>query len=301
MSQKKVKYKKRNPQPTPPAEKPVKKAKKKAPDKKKKPGVLGKLMVSLSESRHGKFAPYYILIFVVVVIGIAMFLKFYTPSQESAYNATLQFSEPAEDEEIAIINTSKGDIALRFFEKQAPKAVENFKTLAKQGFYDGLLFHRIKNNFMIQTGDPEGTGAGGQSSFGEAFEDEFNPSLLNVRGAVAMANAGPNTNKSQFFINQNSFVDETSFSAGLSEKIKDVYREHGGSPFLDGSYSTTAGHTVFAQVIHGMEVVDAIAAAEVEGEKPVEDILMNSITFIKYYSGYFDGENAQGSSSDSAA
>jgi len=302
MSQKKVKYTKRNPQPTPPSEKPVKKSKKKTADKKKTPGKLGKLVVSLSESKHGKFAPYYILIFVVVVVGVAMFLTFYTPSaQEASYNTTLQFSEPAEDEEIAIINTSKGDIALRFFDKQAPKAVENFKTLAKQGYYNGVIFHRVIKDFMIQTGSPDGSGAGGQSAFGEPFEDEFDPSLLNVRGAVAMANSGANTNSSQFFINQNSAVDETTFPAGLPEAIKAVYRERGGSPSLDGSYSTIAGHTVFAQTIHGMDIVDAIAAVELDDIKPLEDITINSITFIKYYSGYFDGENAQGDSPDTAS
>ena len=100
----------------------------------------------------------------------------------------------------ATIKTNHGDIVIQLFPEQAPKTVENFITLAKQGYYDGVTFHRVIPEFMIQGGDPTGTGAGGQSSFGAPFEDEFSRELFNFNGALSMANAGPNTNGSQFFI-----------------------------------------------------------------------------------------------------
>lgn len=114
----------------------------------------------------------------------------------------LQAQMPEEGEEIAVITTSKGVVKMRFFPEEAPKAVENFKTLAKKGYYNGLLFHRVIEDFMVQTGDPKGDGTGGESCWGEAFEDEISPKLHYYRGAVAMANSGANTNGSQFFIVQ---------------------------------------------------------------------------------------------------
>ena len=109
---------------------------------------------------------------------------------------------PQEGDTVAIMHTSKGDICIRLFPEAAPKAVENFITHAKNGYYDGLIFHRVIEDFMIQGGDPEGNGTGGESIWGEAFEDEFDKKLLNIRGSLAMANSGPATNGSQFFINQ---------------------------------------------------------------------------------------------------
>ncbi len=110
--------------------------------------------------------------------------------------------KPADGEEIAIMHTSMGDIHIRFFPEAAPKAVVNFKLLARTGAYDGLTFHRVIEDFMIQGGDPKGDGTGGESIWNEDFADEFNPKLLNLRGSLVMANSGPNTNGSQFFINQ---------------------------------------------------------------------------------------------------
>ena len=109
---------------------------------------------------------------------------------------------PAEGDTVAIMHTNKGDICIRFFPEAAPKAVENFTTHAKNGYYDGLTFHRVIKDFMIQGGDPDGTGAGGKSIWGDSFEDEFDKKLLNIRGSLVMANSGPNTHGSQFFINQ---------------------------------------------------------------------------------------------------
>lgn len=113
-----------------------------------------------------------------------------------------QLELPQVGEQIVILHTSKGDISIRLFPEAAPKAVENFVTHAKNGYYDGVTFHRVIRDFMIQSGDPEGTGSGGESIWGKDFEDEFDQKLINLTGALSMANAGPNTNGSQFFINQ---------------------------------------------------------------------------------------------------
>ena len=113
-----------------------------------------------------------------------------------------QLEAPAAGETIAIMHTSMGDIHIRFFPEAAPKAVENFLTHAKNGYYNGLTFHRVIKDFMIQSGDPTGTGGGGESIWGKDFEDEFDAKLLNLRGSLAMANSSLNTNASQFFINQ---------------------------------------------------------------------------------------------------
>lgn len=114
-----------------------------------------------------------------------------------------QLDAPNDGDTIAIMHTSKGDIKLRLFADQAPKTVTNFINLAKEGKYDNTIFHRVINDFMIQGGDYENAdGTGGTSSYGESFEDEFCDKLFNIRGAVSMANSGPDTNGSQFFINQ---------------------------------------------------------------------------------------------------
>lgn len=112
---------------------------------------------------------------------------------------------------VATFKTNQGDIKVKLFADIAPKTVENFTTHAKNGYYDNGIFHRVIRDFMIQGGDPEGTGMGGESIWGGSFEDEFSDKLLNVRGALSMANAGPNTNGSQFFIVQ---ADETPWLNG---------------------------------------------------------------------------------------
>ena len=140
----------------------------------------------------------------------------------------------------ATMKTSEGDIVLELFDEDAPKTVSNFKKLASDGFYDGLVFHRVIDDFMIQGGCPQGTGTGGP---GYTFEDEINPHKV-VRGALAMANAGPNTNGSQFFI---------------------VTTE--AAPWLDGK------HTVFGEVRDGHDVVDKIGTTQTDGrDRPVEPI-----------------------------
>lgn len=148
----------------------------------------------------------------------------------------------------ATMSTTMGDIKFELFKKDAPKTVENFKGLAEKGYYNGVIFHRIIQDFMIQGGDPTGTGRGGESIYGEKFEDEINKHKI-IAGTLAMANAGPNTNGSQFFI-----VTEAP------------------QPHLDGK------HTAFGQVIEGMDVVKKIAAVEVDAyDKPLEDVKITGI------------------------
>lgn len=175
----------------------------------------------------------------------------------------------------AVISTNYGDITVQLFPEQAPKTVENFVTLARRGYYDGVNFHRVIADFMIQGGDPTGTGDGGESAFGEPFADEFSKKLFNLRGALSMANAGPNTNGSQFFIVQNQHLSpEMNVQmevAGYPEKVIEAYA-NGGTPWLDFH------HTVFGQVIAGMDVVDQIAACATDAQdKPQQDVTIQTV------------------------
>jgi cyclophilin family peptidyl-prolyl cis-trans isomerase len=149
---------------------------------------------------------------------------------------------------IATLHTNHGPIAVELFDDDAPKTVENFTKLARDGFYDGVIFHRVIPDFMIQGGDPTGTGSGGP---GYTFEDEFNDNKV-VRGALAMANAGPNTNGSQFFI---------------------VTTE--AASWLDGK------HTVFGRVTDGMDVVDTISALETDArDRPTSDVVIERVELV---------------------
>ena len=200
-----------------------------------------------------------------------------------------QLSTDIADNEAAVkIKTSQGDITIKLFPEEAPLAVENFLTHAKEGYYDGIIFHRVINGFMIQGGDPEGNGTGGQSIWagkddsidaGNGFKNEVSAFLYNIRGALAMANAGADTNGSQFFINQNPADASGQLSSGKTPgKIIEAYK-NGGNPSLDG------GYTVFGQVIEGMDVVDKIASSETDSnDKPTSDITINSIEIVKDYS-----------------
>jgi peptidyl-prolyl cis-trans isomerase B (cyclophilin B) len=189
-----------------------------------------------------------------------------------------QLAKPVAGELVAVMHTNHGDISIRLFPEQAPKTVENFTTHAKNGYYDGLIFHRVINNFMIQGGDPTGTGCGGECIWGHPFKDEFTPELHNLRGALFMANAGPGTNGSQFFIVQAKQVHPQLLAqmAGLRdyfpEEAETAYREVGGTPHLDYH------HTVFGQVFDGMDVVDAIAAVKTgPSDKPVDNVIITTI------------------------
>lgn len=175
----------------------------------------------------------------------------------------------------AVLKTNQGEIKIQLFPEQAPMTVENFIRLAQKGYYDGTIFHRVISDFMIQGGDPEGNGTGGESIWGHPFEDEFSRELFNIRGALSMANSGPNTNGSQFFIVQNKNMPKRYIKqmepAGYPKEIIHAYKQ-GGTPWLDGR------HTVFGQVITGMDVVDKIAKSKKDKmDKPLEDITIESI------------------------
>lgn len=183
---------------------------------------------------------------------------------------------------VAVMHTNMGDIEIKLFSEQAPKTVENFTIHAKNDYYNGIIFHRVIKDFMIQGGDPTGTGMGGESIWGRSFEDEFTPELHNLRGALCMANAGPNTNGSQFFIVQASDVSSNMLEQmkdladnGFPPEITEAYAKMGGTPWLDFR------HTVFGQVVNGMDVVDAIANVQVgAADKPVNDVVILGIDII---------------------
>ncbi|MCI8553623.1 MAG: peptidylprolyl isomerase [Clostridiales bacterium] len=237
-----------------------------------------------------------------------------------------QLEGPAAGDQIAVLHTSMGDIRLRFFPEAAPKAVQNFTTHAQNGYYNGLTFHRIFDDFMIQGGDPDGDGTGGESIWGGSFEDEFDQKLLNLRGSVSMANSGANTNGSQFFINQaraasfsgrdtyqqyadsaESYYRENEESlkslygtwqeyyyafakqnqmpvaTAIPDTVWELYEKNGGNIHLDGAWRITGGHTVFAQVFEGMEVVDAIAGVSTNSKgMPNEPVTITTVEITTY-------------------
>lgn len=186
----------------------------------------------------------------------------------------------SDNEKLVEMETSLGTIKIKLFPEYAPKAVENFVKHSDQGYYNGLIFHRVIKDFMIQGGDPNGDGTGGESIWGHPFEDEFSNNLFNLRGALSMANSGENTNGSQFFIVQNTKLDPSMKTQmekmGYPKEIIDAYAKHGGTPWLDHK------HTVFGQVIEGMDVVDKIANTTTDAkDKPEKDVVIKKIKVIK--------------------
>lgn len=183
----------------------------------------------------------------------------------------------------AVIRTNRGDMEFVLFPEVAPKAVENFITHSENGYYNDLIFHRVIQDFMIQGGDPTGTGMGGESVFGKNFEDEFSLDARNYYGALSMANAGPNTNGSQFFIVQAKSVPQNLLSQmeqlkenGFPQKVIDNYKQVGGTPWLDFH------HTVFGQLINGADVLDSIASVKCgPNDKPINDVVIHEIVINK--------------------
>lgn len=195
--------------------------------------------------------------------------------------AEKQVANPNKGETIAIMHIKDyGDIKIKFFKDIAPKAVENFVKLSQNGYYNGVTFHRVINDFMIQGGDPTATGRGGESVWGSPFQDEFDISLVPYRGALCMANSGSNTNGSQFFIEQAKY-DEATYKALVNseypENLLEAYKKYGGSMHL------FYRHTVFGQVIEGMDIVDKIAECKTdENDKPVNNVVIESIDITEY-------------------
>ncbi len=210
----------------------------------------------------------------------------------------LQFAEPQTGETVAeFIIKDYGSIFVRLFPEQAPKAVENFLTHAREGYYDNTVFHRVIEEFMVQGGDPEGTGYGGRSIWWEPFEDEFCEELQPFRGALCMANSGSDTNNSQFFLVQAdatsvgelkqlveyqkySFAEylKKGYKTSITEAQIEDFLQYGGAPWLVGH------HTVFGQIYQGFEVLDEIAAAEVDQTdyRPIEDIILTTVRIVTY-------------------
>lgn len=194
--------------------------------------------------------------------------------------------EIQEGEEIAVITVKGyGEIKVRFFPDEAPKAVENFTTHAKEGYYDGLTFHRVIADFMIQGGDPKGDGTGGESIWGEGFGPEPSDKLYHFPGALCMAQSSmPNSIGSQFYIVQGDAVTEEYLEQveayrgeTYPDAVKEKYLELGGTPHLDGDY------TVFGQVFEGMDVVEKIADCETDGnDMPVQTVTIEKIEVVEY-------------------
>lgn len=190
-----------------------------------------------------------------------------------------QLAKPTAGETIATVETTMGTMVFKLLSEVAPKAVENFTTHAEAGYYNGLIFHRVIKDFMIQGGDPQGTGCGGKSIWGNSFEDEFDPYARNYYGALSMANSGPNTNGSQFFIVQASEVPSQMIEQikelkdqGFPTEVVEAYKEIGGTPWLDFK------HTVFGQIVDGTDVLESIANVQCGyGDKPTNDVKIKTV------------------------
>ncbi|SFR75028.1 peptidylprolyl isomerase [Anaeromicropila populeti] len=229
-----------------------------------------------------------------------------TETEEPAETEAVSKKEYVEIDQLAKVKSGEtvasmtikdyGTIKMKFFPEAAPKAVENFITHAKEGYYDGVTFHRVISDFMIQGGDPEGTGRGGESIWGESFEDEISPYLLPLRGALCMANAsGGNTNGSQFFIVQNSEILDTEGIAEIFNYYIPYYKSETGlelDAFADlalenyqkvgGCLYLAGGYTVFGQVFEGMEIVDEISKVGTENDRPLKDVVIEKIEITEY-------------------
>lgn len=233
-------------------------------------------------------------LFTILALAVILCLTFTGCSEEleldDGPDELYQYAMPEDGDEIAVIHTSMGDITVRFFPKYAPKAVKNFLTLAKQGYYDGTKFHRVIFDFMIQAGSPNGDGSSGESIYGKGFGVEATPMLHHLYGALAMANTGqPNSNNVQWYIVHNTSLGVTYLGdqlkqlqaqnnkLGYTKKVIDAYKVYGGAPCLDQSY------TVFGQVIDGQDVLDRIGRIRTDAnDRPVEDIVVTSIEVTTY-------------------
>lgn len=217
-----------------------------------------------------------VIIFLVIVVLLSSCGK---------NNGSLeQMETPKADEEIAIIETDFGSIKLRLFPDVAPKAVENFKSLAKEGYFTGKTFYRVKEGELIMAVDEEEEDYS-PSIYGKPFEDEFNENYGHFRGAVSMANMGPDTNESTFFIVYGSSIDE-----GIIDSMRELGEDGGFSNELIDTYETIGGyyefdfkHTVFGQVFEGLDIVEELVNVELnEMDEPEEEIIIEKIEIVNY-------------------
>lgn len=226
-------------------------------------------------------------------------------SQESSDNSQVtnvsvaNFTAPQKGDTVITMNIHDyGTVKIKLFPEYADKGVENFVGLAKKGYYDGLTFHRVINDFMIQGGDPEGTGRGGESMWGGSFDGGTDSHLIHATGAVAYANSGStSTDGSQFYIvtGEKYSTDELtqleSYGYNFSDEAMEIYSTAGGTPWLDG------GYTIFGQVYDGLDIIFDIQKTETdENDKPVEDVIIESVKVgeydgsqIRWYISDYDG------------
>jgi len=244
--------------------------------------------------------------FMVLALVLAAGVFAACDGDTAATSDLLQAQAPQDGDTVVTLHTNMGDIEIRLFPEEAPMAYVNFVTHAINGFYDGVIFHRVIPGFMIQGGDPEGTGMGGHSIWGEGFGPEYSPYLRHFRGALAMAQSSlPNSIGSQFYIVHNFMLDERAQvemlmaiesqdevlgTNHLGEEIligdivpaavAEHYLAHGGTPHLDIAMNP-AGHTVFGQVSAGMNVVDSIAVVETgANDRPVNVVVIESVSVV---------------------
>lgn len=229
-------------------------------------------------------------IFIFILFGITILISSCNKKNNGYVNIgnlkLEQLQMPKKGEEIAIMTTNFGVIKIRLFPEIAPKAVENFTTLAKDGFYDEQIFYRVRKDYFIQAGDPTGEGTEGKSIWDEPFEDEFDLEYRHIRGALSMANKGPNTNGSNFFIVQKNDIEEEIIEtmeelgedSGYPKDVIKAYKK------LGGVYDLDLKHTVFGQVFYGMNVVDDIANVDVDPimGKPIEPVIIEKIEIVPY-------------------
>lgn len=200
----------------------------------------------------------------------------------------LNYTAPQDGEEIIVIKVKDyGEIRIKLFDDLLPEACENFRTLAKDGYYDELIFHRVMENFMIQGGDPKGNGTGGESCWGGKFNGGVSDQIIHVPGVVAYANsAGPSTDGSQFYIVtgdavSSEYLDQLETKGmHFSDEARELYEKYGGTPWLDG------GYTAFGQVIDGLDIVYKISHVDTDGDdKPKESVYIESVTTEQYEGG----------------
>ncbi len=204
----------------------------------------------------------------------------------------MNYTAPEQGEEIVVMTIAGyGDVTFKLFTDIMPKASENFLTLAKEGYYDGVIFHRVIADFMIQGGDPTATGRGGESCWGGKFDGGVSKQLIHVPGALCYANSdGPKTDGSQFYVvtgstghtndsldyYQNEADKGMKYDITYTDEAKELYIEHGGAPHLDG------GYTVFGQVIDGLDIIYAISYTETADSRPLEEVVIEKMTVTEY-------------------
>ncbi|MBQ8961514.1 MAG: peptidylprolyl isomerase [Ruminococcus sp.] len=221
-------------------------------------------------------------------INIDRFASITKPSIDLENSSVKNFTSPQKGDTVIIMNIKGyGEVKIRLFPEYAAKGVENFVELAKKGYYDGLTFHRVISDFMIQGGDPLGNGTGGESIWGEKFDGGTDPNVIHAAGAIAYANSGSTaTNGSQFYIvtgtpvSQDDFALYEQYGYTFSDDAKAIYSTVGGTPHLDG------GYTVFGQVYDGLDIIFTVQDVATDAsDKPTEDLIMESVKVAEY-----DGE-----------